>query len=158
MKRTKALQPLSHQHHQGLFAAQRLRRATDETAVEAQEHFLAFWTAEGAHHFRVEEDVLLPAYARHAAPDAPEVVRVLTEHVAIRRFAAELSEGSASHGRLRELGELLHGHIRHEERTLFPLIEDAMDPQELSELAAAIEAARPQPPRRSRSSRSPSAR
>jgi hypothetical protein len=42
---------------------------------------------------------------------------------------------------LHALGELLAGHIRHEERTLFPLIEEAMTPDGQSALAAAIHAA-----------------
>lgn len=37
--------------------------------------------------------------------------------------------------------DLLAGHIRHEERTLFPLIEEAMPPDGQSALAAAIHAA-----------------
>jgi hypothetical protein len=55
MKRSEALVGLSHEHHHGLFAAQRLRRATAETAVEAIEGFLAFWSAEGRAHFQAEE-------------------------------------------------------------------------------------------------------
>ena len=138
MKRTQALQPLSRQHHQGLFAAQRLTRASEQDRSEVQAHFLSFWESEGRRHFRVEEEVLLPAYARHAPADSPEVVRVLTEHVRIRCFAAELAEDRVPTARLHELGRLLAGHIRHEERTLFGLIEAALAPAQLSELAAAI--------------------
>ena len=141
MKRSQALQPLSHQHHQGLFVAQKLRRATEEDKGDVREQFLDFWDSEARGHFRVEEEVLLPAYARHAAIDRPEVVRVLTEHVLIRRFAGDLGAAPSEVAQLQALGELLEGHIRHEERTLFPLIEEAMTSDEQAVLAATIEAA-----------------
>jgi hypothetical protein len=41
----------------------------------------------------------------------------------------------------RELGRLLHDHVRFEERELFPLIEAALDAAGLAELAAEIETA-----------------
>jgi hypothetical protein len=42
MKRSAALASLSRDHHQALVVAQRLRRATDATAAEARETFLAY--------------------------------------------------------------------------------------------------------------------
>jgi hypothetical protein len=42
MKRSEALKVLSHQHHQGLFAALQLRRASAETAGDARRAFLDF--------------------------------------------------------------------------------------------------------------------
>ncbi len=62
MKRSKALRALSHQHHQGLFAALQLKRAGREAAVEARTAFLDFFEREVASHFRAEEDLLLPAF------------------------------------------------------------------------------------------------
>ena len=40
---------------------------------------------------------------------------------------------------LRELGERLESHIRHEERVLFPMIEEALPMEELEQLATAVE-------------------
>jgi hypothetical protein len=59
------------------------RRASAETAGEAHSVFLDSYERLGAHHFRAEEELLLPAYARHAACARPEVVRVLTEHALV---------------------------------------------------------------------------
>ena len=75
MKRSKALRALSHQHHQGLFAALQLKRARRETAVEARQVFLDFYERDGSRHFRAEEELLLPAFARHADVDDPAIVR-----------------------------------------------------------------------------------
>jgi hypothetical protein len=142
MKRTEALAQLSRDHHHGLVVAQRLRRATDATGADARDYFLAFWREEGHDHFRAEEDLLLPAFARHYPPTHEAVVRVLTDHVDLRRRAADLAANPAlGCEHLRELGQRLNDHIRHEERVLFPLIERAMPDDELAELAGALESA-----------------
>jgi hypothetical protein len=79
MKRAPALVSLSHDHHQALFVAQELRRASAETAGEASAAFLAYWEAHGrlpdtapsasvfndlglrlADHVRLEERELFP--------------------------------------------------------------------------------------------------
>jgi hemerythrin-like domain-containing protein len=142
MRRSEYLQALSRGHHQGLYVALQLRRSTPASTAEARRAFLQFWHSEGGQHFRVEEEVLLPAYARHRPPDEPAVVRVLTEHVDLRRRAAELEASeSPSLTDVHELGERLAQHIRHEERVLFPAIEAALSDAELSELVRALERA-----------------
>ena len=142
MRRSEYLQALSRGHHQGLYVALQLRRATPGSTTEARRGFLQFWYSEGGQHFRVEEGVLLPAYARHRPADEPAVVRVLTEHVDLRRRAAELDAcESPSLTAVHELGERLAQHIRHEERVLFPAIEAALSDAELSELVRALERA-----------------
>ena len=55
MKRSPAIASLSRDHHQALFVAQELRRATDETAGEARGAALAYWDEHGREHFRLEE-------------------------------------------------------------------------------------------------------
>jgi hemerythrin-like domain-containing protein len=142
MKRDPAIAGLSRDHQHGLAVALQLRRVTAETAADAQAAFLAFWEEEGQRHFRAEEEVLLPAAARHVAPTTDAVVRVLVEHVDIRRRAAELALAPAAElDDLHALGDRLHEHIRHEERVLFPLIEEALPDDELSALAEALERA-----------------
>jgi uncharacterized cupin superfamily protein len=139
VKRSDALRVLSHQHHQGLFAALQLKRAGAETAGEARRVFLDFFEREGARHFRAEEELLMPAYARHAGFDDPGIVRVLTEHVDLRRRAQELeADADPNPSALHELGERLEGHIRFEERELFPMIERALPDDELERLGSAF--------------------
>jgi hemerythrin-like domain-containing protein len=142
VKRGDFLRALSRDHHQGLSTALRLKRATSSTAGEDRERFLDFWRAEGRRHFRIEEEVLLPAYARHSEVDEPAVVRVLTERVDLRRRALDLEANDRPEvDQLHELGERLQRHIRHEERVLFPRIEAAIPEVELGDLAEAIERA-----------------
>ena len=141
MKREEALQQLSRDHHRALEVALKLRRAGDSDAERVSRDFLEFWREHGALHFRVEEDVLLPGSASYVSATDPAVVRVLTDHVAIRRRAADVAAGSASVKELNALGEMLNDHVRHEERVLFPMIEARLPAAELAALAQGIDEA-----------------
>jgi hemerythrin-like domain-containing protein len=139
VKRHVALQPLSRDHHVALVVAQRLRRATDADSAAARVAFLEFWRAHGAHHFRVEEDVLLPAYAAYGDPEALCVVRMLVDHVRIRAQAQRLElEDAPAVESLHALGTALERHVRLEEREVFPLIEAALPPKACEALIDAV--------------------
>ena len=140
MKRSDALASLSRDHHHALVAAQRLRRADDATAADARDAFLTFWDADGRTHFRLEEELLLPAYAAFGDAHHPLVLRALGEHVEIRQRAAALS-AAADVDALHDLGERLAAHVRLEERELFVLIEETMPPEPLAAVAAQLDAA-----------------
>jgi len=139
VKRAEALRPLSRQHLVALLAAKRLREAEDP--AEARRAFLDFWHGDGRLHFRVEEEVLLPTWAAHGEVDRAGVRRMLDEHLVIRREAIRLEADEVDLEEIRELGRLLHDHVRFEERRLFPEAEAALDPAALARLAAAIEEA-----------------
>ncbi len=160
MKRHPALRDLSSDHHQGLVQARRLTRAAGDEGMgdaggesegggaQARSRevlrtvaadFVAFWHRHTAPHFREEEEVLLPAFARFGDPASPHVVRTLVEHVRIRRLVGDLrrqlATGPVSADTVRTLGESLREHIRFEENVLFPMIEEAMPEQALLEMA-----------------------
>jgi hemerythrin-like domain-containing protein len=141
VKRSESLTPLSHDHHQALYQAMRLRRASQGDFAEVRSGALEFWSTHGALHFRIEEELLLPAFARHADPDQEAVSRVLVDHVWIRERFAALTEERLGLEDAKRLGERLESHVRHEERVLFPLIEGALPAEELSELGREIAAA-----------------
>ena len=108
--------------------------------------FLEFWHDDGQRHFRIEEEVLLPGWSRHADVEREGVRRMLEEHLTIRREALRLEASEATLEEARELGRLLHDHVRFEERRLFPAIEAALDAESLGHLASAIERAEENPP------------
>lgn len=144
MKRSAALASLSRDHHQALFVAQQLRRATDATASEARAAFLSYWARHGRLHFRLEEELLFPAYTGYGDPYEPVVLRALGQHAMIRHHAIALAaEMSADRGALRQLGADLTAHVRLEEREVFPVIERVMPQHALDALAQALEAASP---------------
>jgi hemerythrin-like domain-containing protein len=142
MKRSQALASLSRDHHQALVVAQKLRRATDATAPQARETFLAYWTGHGRRHFRLEEELLFPAYAGYGDPHDPRVLRALGEHVMIRHRADALAASpTAALATLEQLGGELAAHVRLEEREVFPMIERLMPSDELDALAHKLDAA-----------------
>lgn len=136
MKRADALQPLSRDHLRALLAAKALREAEDPAAARLV--FLDFWRDHGAHHFRVEEEVLLPQWARWTEVDRPAVSRMLEEHLAIRREVLRLEAGEGEIDELRALGDLLHDHVRFEERQLFPAVEASLSDEQIARLVPAI--------------------
>lgn len=138
-KRAEALQLLSRDHLRALLTAKALKEADD--VEQARRRFLEFWGEDGAHHFRVEEEVLVPWWARFAPVDREGVARMLEEHLEIRRQALRLESGEGSLEELRALGRLLHDHVRFEERQLFPAIEDSLDAEQLDRLVPAVLAA-----------------
>lgn len=150
MKRHPALRELSSDHHQGLVQARRLVRVARNDVPESQasgatvsdvevakvaHDFLTFWAEHTIQHFREEEEVLLPAFARYGDPTVEPVVRMLTEHIHMRRLVDDLQhqveQGKPSVETMHAIGEMLRGHIRHEEDVLFPLIETAMPEEAL---------------------------
>jgi hemerythrin-like domain-containing protein len=142
------LASLSRDHHEALVLAQKLRRATPATVTTSREGFLAYWQAHGQNHFRLEEEVLFPAYAAHGDPHHALIARALCDHVAIRHHAQALAgaaeptlDGAAEPtlDALHELGHQLAAHVRLEERQVFPLIEQAVPSDELAVLARALE-------------------
>lgn len=139
MKRAEALRPLSREHLGALLAARKLRQADDVAA--AARDFVAFWEKDGRRHFRIEEEVLLPGWAAYGEVDRPGIARMLEEHLAIRREALRLEAGELSIEGVHAFGDLLHDHVRFEERQLFIAAEAALDPPALQRLGAAIEAA-----------------
>jgi hypothetical protein len=136
LKRSEALQSLSRDHHQALVLAQRLQRSDDPG--EAAAEFLEFWKTEGALHFRVEEEVLMPVWALLGTVQTEAAERLAAEHLRIRAAAMALAAEAPSLADVRELGTQLAAHVRFEERELFELIEQDLGASELEFLAQAV--------------------
>lgn len=146
MKRHASLHPLSQHHHFALMQSLFIRRAKQEPAAKRAaamkriaEKFLRFWQAAGKQHFREEEEVLLPAYARHKPLEKDaEVVRMLAQHAEIRGRIAHLAEllesGDLVEEELTALGKLLQEHVRLEEDKIFPRIEKTLSDADLQKM------------------------
>lgn len=141
MIRHEAIAQLSRDHHKALLQAIALKRATDENAAAVATAFNEFFAREGNLHFQIEEQVLLPSYARYAGVEVavdPIVVQVLHEHVELRALALRIEAGENSAQLLRETGSRLDDHVRLEERKLFPKIQEQLTDAQLTELADAV--------------------
>lgn len=122
MKRSDALEPLSHDHHEGLAFVARLRRAqrADEDPAPLAAEVAAFWREHLVPHFQEEEAFVLPILEDGAAPLAAQMVE---EHRAIRALVETASATPDSWGGLTLFADVLAAHIRFEEREAFPAAE-----------------------------------
>lgn len=131
-RRHTALQPLSRHHHHALVLAQLLVKQ-QETPDVLKEKIKAFWTNGGQEHFREEEEVLLPEFAKHANVARPEILDLLVEHIQVRSLINEICNENKVE-KMVTLGELLRSHIHKEERVVFPMIESALTEEQLQSL------------------------
>lgn len=139
------LQSLSRQHRDLLVQAHGLRDAASgvgPSALEAARRFLAFWAGCGEDHFRYEENELVACYANHCDIQNDQAIQtMLRQHTEIRHLIEQLARRLATGGfvssehelesLLATLGERLDTHIRHEERVVFPQIQERVPEAEL---------------------------
>ena len=153
LHRDPGLIPLSHQHQHGLaltvFIARDLKaEPSRETAIELAGKVARLAEVELLAHFRVEEEILFPAVRPYLRSGAL-LDRLVAEHRVmedlIRRIAGATDENRIP--LLKRFGEVLHGHIRTEERQLFQEIQRTLDESRLGdlgrEIAAKVEAVCP---------------
>ena len=144
VKRHRALVPLSHDHHHGLVQARRLRRAAEGELPERREaaaSFVEFFASDTRPHFRDEEERFFPLLVGAREPATELLTRALLEHQRLYALVGtlddELAAGEASEATMGELAQTLEAHIRFEERTVFPLIEQVASEAALRRLEQA---------------------
>ncbi len=136
MKRSKELETLSWEHHDGLVIAARIKNDLKKEAEPT--HLIPYitdiYTNYLRHHFKQEEDSFLTPVKPFSEADIL-IKRMLDEHQQFAEIFAQIdpldSEVFVYVGRF---GELLHDHIRFEERQLFPLIEELLSAEQLKEI------------------------
>ena len=144
MKRHPSLHPLSQHHHFALIQALGMRRAAEapaekrDAAVQRQaDKFVAFWHKTGIIHFREEEEILLPAYARYVRLDQDAgIMRLLADHAEIRAAVVDFERRRKKKlpievQAMAHLAKLLHDHVRFEENDVFPRIERVLGEENL---------------------------
>ncbi len=141
MKRSAALEPLSHDHHEGLAFVARLRRArrTGEDSAPLAAEVAAFWREHLVPHFQEEEAFVLPILKDGAAPLAAQMVE---EHRAIRALVETTSATPDSWDGLVAFSDALAAHIRFEEREAFPAAERLADAETLARIGSQIDGSR----------------
>jgi hemerythrin-like domain-containing protein len=138
MIRHDAIAELSRDHHQALFQAMALKRATDENHGQVAADFVRFFDEHANRHFEIEEQVLLPEWAVLAGIEQtvdPIVTQMLREHVELRAMVRLLRAGDIDLAFVREVGQRLDAHVRHEERKVFPMIQQSLTDDQLQLLA-----------------------
>ena len=130
MQRHPVLRNLSSDHHIGLVLARHARQAA-EGGVDDQRNawktLVDRFNDELEPHFRLEEEVLLPAMQQ--AGESLLVERTLSEHTELRNLVAENHIAN-----LARFAELLTAHIRFEEKELFERAQQLLDLRQLAGL------------------------
>ena len=127
IKRSKQLTPLSHDHHEGLLFAWKIRQGikngTDINVIAKYAHW--FWQNHLEEHFREEAQILAP----HLPRENEMVKQMFDEH---REIKSILDGGDiANENLLLALAQTVDDHIRFEERQLFPFAEKTIPEKEL---------------------------
>jgi formiminotetrahydrofolate cyclodeaminase/hemerythrin-like domain-containing protein len=125
VRRHPHLQPLSDDHHSALVLARRTRLAAERcrdggTLTKTWEDVTRRFASELEPHFRVEEERLFPQL--ESKGERPLVERARADHARLRELARAGPDLAAT----KEFAELLHRHVRFEERELFPRAESLL--------------------------------
>jgi hypothetical protein len=139
-RRHESLIPLSHEHHDALMLAWRLRTGNlskRELELRAR-HVSAFFEYRLINHMRIEEELLFPACRAVLGVEASLIDVLLSDHRELRAKAAAIKAGA--HDQVDSFCVLLERHIRTEERQLFVLAGDRIKPTDMAELGRQIKA------------------
>ena len=139
-RRHESLIPLSHEHHDALLLAWRLRTgdlSKRESELRAR-HVSAFFDYRLINHLKLEEEVLFPAIGPVLCVEASLIDLLLDDHRELLAKAAAIKAGA--HDQVDSFCALLERHIRTEERQLFVLAQNRMKPAEMAELGRQIKA------------------
>lgn len=139
-RRHQSLIPLSHDHHDALLLAWRLRTgdlSKREPELRAS-HASAFFEYRLINHFKVEEELLFPAFREVLGLEESLIEVLLSDHQELRAQAAAIKAGA--NDQVDSFCVLLERHIRTEERQLFVLAQNRMKPARMVELGRQIKA------------------
>ena len=131
MKHDPRLIGLSSDHHQALVLARHLTEEQRGWTPEDGATLCARFVLELEPHFRVEEDVLIPALRRAGATRL--VDRIVLDHAFLRAGVEAARAGDATAARA--FGDRLRDHVRFEEREVFPACSTTLSDDVLDEVA-----------------------
>jgi len=128
LKRHKALQNLSREHHDSLVFVLRLQKgvANKSSIKEMEDYIQWYWEVHLKAHLEIEENHLFPMLSKNEI----SVEKVYQEHEQIKKIIRQQPKSKES---ITNLFQVLKAHIRFEERELFMLIQDKLSNQELAE-------------------------
>ena len=136
MKRNKNLVVLSREHHTGLVFCSRLKKSKNVDDAVLESFVNDFWTNDLALHFKKEESLLLPQFK-----DESIARQFLSEHSQIKSLIHSIVEHGSNHVQddCLKLSQLIHDHIRFEERTMFPYLEQTISLADLEFIGLELE-------------------
>lgn len=140
MRRHESLMPLSREHHDGLIAAQLIKKGAANykgmpTDFKGKsEYIVQFYYQHLIPHFEDEEERLFPLISNIENEIDFLIEEIIREHVEIKNYIKAVEENNHTEETLNELGTLLENHIRKEERILFELIQNKLTEDKLQKI------------------------
>ena len=141
MQRDQALIPLSQQHHDALALCVYIERARKSGHLDLahwNREVSAAWEREIRWHFQSEEEIVFPA-AQKVEGLRALVAELLAEHGEMRASFARSGQNALAADELLRFRQLLHDHVRKEERHLFEQMQAALPASELSALGQELD-------------------
>jgi hemerythrin-like domain-containing protein len=135
VKRDRRLRGLSSEHHHALTLARTIATLLrEERQVDAARDLVRRFDEELEPHFRIEEEVLLPALRRKG--EVALVERTEEDHGFLRAVASSARQRQLDG--LAAFAQRLTDHVRFEERELFPRCEERLESAVLDEVARRV--------------------
>lgn len=129
LKRHKALQSLSGDHHHGLLLSWKIRSGLSKNIIPQRIWHYAQWFFE-IHlmpHFELEEQHIFPILG----PNNELIKKALDDHERLKDLFSKMAKDVQN---LSKIEERLEQHIRFEERILFPEIQKAATVEQLRQI------------------------
>lgn len=126
MKRNENLVPLSRDHHFGLLCCWKIRQGIKkEVSYERIKNYINYYWEKNLHnHFKTEDDVL-PELSNEGLQKQME-----KEHREISRLIGSINQ-SNNQQLLSDFADALYKHIRFEERSVFPYLEEHLSDEQM---------------------------
>lgn len=127
IKRDKALQPVSREHHHGLRLSLKIRKGLSKNVAPERIKNYAnwFWHHHLVPHFEMEEKYIFPVLgAEHEL-----IIEAVNQH---QKLESLFTDKTISVENLSQIEKELTLHIRFEEQVLFNEIQDAATPEQLT--------------------------
>lgn len=125
----------SHEHHHGLIFSVRLKSAAKTNAATLKLYVEDFWTKYLSPHFALEE-YLFSGFLI----DKKISNQFFSEHKEIRELIDAIINMKGDFIKLAaSLGDAINAHIRFEERTMFPYLEETIEASELKKIGNVLE-------------------
>ncbi|REC47477.1 hemerythrin domain-containing protein [Chryseobacterium pennipullorum] len=121
MKRNDNIVHLSRDHHFGLLCSWKIRQGLKKQveAARIKNYIFYFWKNHLEEHFRKEEEILFPYL------EDEYTVRIQSEHTRLKKLISQI-ENYGDSGPFQDFADLLEQHIRFEERSWFPHLEEKL--------------------------------
>lgn len=137
IKRSEYLKPLSREHHYSLLFGWKIKQGINRNvAIDRMTSYVRyFWPKMLLPHFKEEEEALF-VYSTAAL-----TLQALAEHQRIEMLVQALigDPENGTYAALLNLAEEVDQHVRFEERTLFPFLEEQLTEEELQKAGKIIE-------------------